>query len=87
MQVGRLDRTQLDTHELLDRIKIMEGRVEAATGQASPFGLTDMRQRVEILEKSLKVVEHECDVNKHSVNKVGWFSMSGLDSWDYMGQY
>jgi hypothetical protein len=30
-----------------------------------------MRQRVEVLEKSLSKVEVDCDVNKHLAHKVG----------------
>lgn len=72
LQLSSLERTHLDSTELLARIKLLESRVSSVTaGSLSPFNQAELMQRVTALEARAGQLEEAAKQATFSVVEVG----------------
>lgn len=58
-QVTTLERKQLDSDDMLQRMQLIESRLGQTTSRLSPFGQADLLQRLEAVEQTAAHCEEE----------------------------
>eukprot|EP00879_Flechtneria_rotunda_P017098 GHRR01017906.1.p1 GENE.GHRR01017906.1~~GHRR01017906.1.p1 ORF type:complete len:462 (+),score=206.71 GHRR01017906.1:903-2288(+) len=70
MQLAGLQRSHMGSHELHERVQVLEGRLAAATGSLSPFSQSELLGRVETVEHRTRLLEEGVKQQKYTMQEV-----------------
>jgi sulfite reductase alpha subunit-like flavoprotein len=78
--VSTLERTHLDSSQLLERVRLLEGRLGSiSSAPLSPFNQAELLARVQALEGRAAAAEDAAQQLKFSVDEVRRFNSSVSD--------